>query len=73
MEFISNYIERKHGREKVYYMQPELRTILNQKYSAEVADQEAKKLVEDLDPIMNVTYGIAVYQEQLMFLVQAMA
>ena len=73
MEFIPNYIERKHGREKVFYMQKELRYELTRKYSTEVADTEEKKLIEDLDPIMNVTYGIAVYQEQLMFLVQAMA
>jgi DNA polymerase III alpha subunit len=38
-----------------------------------VADKENVKLVEDLAPIMNLTYGIAVYQEQLMFLVQSMA
>ncbi|MBO7095308.1 hypothetical protein J6V86_03950 [bacterium] len=29
--------------------------------------------MEDLDPFLKETYGIAVYQEQLMFLVQAMA
>lgn len=73
MEFIPSYIDRKLGKEKVIYMQDELRQELTQKYSAEVADIEEKKLIEDLDPIMNVTYGIAVYQEQLMFLVQAMA
>jgi len=73
MEFIPNYIERKHWREKIIYMQQELRIELNKKYSAEVANEEERKLIEDLDPIMNVTYGIAVYQEQLMFLVQAMA
>jgi DNA polymerase-3 subunit alpha len=73
MEFIPNYIERKHGREKVFYMQEELRQELTNKYSAETADEEEQKLIQDLDPIMHVTYGIAVYQEQLMFLVQAMA
>ena len=39
----------------------------------EETDKENVKLVEDLAPIMNLTYGIAVYQEQLMFLVQSMA
>jgi DNA polymerase III alpha subunit len=38
-----------------------------------VAEEERKKLIEDLDPFLKETYGIAVYQEQLMFLVQAMA
>lgn len=73
MEFIPRYIERKHGREPVEYMTEELRTELTKKYSAEVAEQENQKLIEDLSPIMSLTYGIAVYQEQLMFLVQAMA
>ncbi|MFC2696297.1 MAG: hypothetical protein ACFN4U_04660, partial [Candidatus Absconditicoccaceae bacterium] len=51
----------------------ELRADLTKKYSAEVAEQENQKLIEDLSPIMGSTYGIAIYQEQLMFLVQAMA
>lgn len=73
MEFIPRYIERKHGREPVTYMPDELRELLTQKYSAEVAEEENQKLIQDLDPIMALTYGIAVYQEQLMFLVQRMA
>ncbi len=73
MESIPNYIERKHWREKIFYMQAELKRTLIEKYDETVAQEEEKKLIEDLDPIMNVTYGIAVYQEQLMFLVQAMA
>ncbi|MBR6908607.1 hypothetical protein IKN40_09340 [bacterium] len=54
-------------------MSDELRADLTKKYSAEVAEDENKKLIEDLSPIMNITHGIAIYQEQLMFLVQAMA
>jgi len=74
MEFIPKYIDRKHWREKITYMQNELRTILLQKYNKEeIVEDEKNKLTEDLWPIMNVTYGIAVYQEQLMFLVQSMA
>lgn len=73
MEFIPNFIHRKHGEEKIEYMYPELKTVLTNKYSAEVADQERTKLIEDLAGIMDVTYGIAVFQEQLMFLVQSMA
>jgi DNA polymerase-3 subunit alpha len=42
-------------------------------YGEEVAKEEARKVAEDLSPFMALTYGIAVYQEQLMRLVQAMA
>ena len=73
MEFIPTYIERAQWREEIKYMSDELRADLTKKYSAEVAEDENKKLIEDLSPIMNITHGIAIYQEQLMFLVQAMA
>ena len=73
MEFIPSYIERSQGREEIKYMSEELRAELTKKYWAEVAEEENKKLIEDLSPIMNITHGIAIYQEQLMFLVQAMA
>ncbi len=73
MEFIPNYIARKNKEEAVEYMSAELRKMLVAKYGEEETDKENIKLVEDLSPIMNLTYGIAVYQEQLMFLVQAMA
>jgi DNA polymerase-3 subunit alpha len=73
MEFIPAYIERRHGRQEIEYLYPDLREELTRKYGAEVAEDERRKLIEDLDPIMKDTYGIAVYQEQLMFLVQAMA
>lgn len=72
LEFIPNYIARKHGEEQISYMSEELREMITKKYDTQTADDEEKKLVEDLAPIMNITYGIAVYQEQLMFLVQAM-
>ena len=73
MEFIPSYIHRKHGEETKEYMLPELRDILIKKYDEATAEEEKRKLTEDLDPILGLTYGIAVYQEQLMFLVQAMA
>ncbi len=73
MEFIPNYIARKNGEEPISYMSQELREMLVEKYGEEETDKENIKLVEDLAPIMNLTYGIAVYQEQLMFLVQSMA
>ncbi len=73
MEFIPSYIARKNWEEPVSYMNEELRKILVEKYGEEETDKENIKLIEDLSPIMNLTYGIAVYQEQLMFLVQSMA
>lgn len=73
MEFIPNYIARKNGEEPITYMSAELRKVLVEKYGEEITDKENIKLIEDLSPIMNLTYGIAVYQEQLMFLVQSMA
>jgi DNA polymerase III alpha subunit len=54
-------------------MHAELRSELSKKYSEEIAESENQKLIKDLGPIMDLTYGIAVYQEQLMFLVQSMA
>ena len=55
-------------------MLPELSEILQDIYrSTDIIQEEKRKLEEDLSPIMGLTYGIAVYQEQLMFLVQSMA
>jgi len=73
MEFIPNYIARKNKEEPVEYMTAELRKMLVEKYGEEETDKENIRLVEDLSPIMNITYGIPVYQEQLMFIVQSMA
>ncbi len=46
MQFIPDYIDRKHGRQKVEYMHPKL------------------------EPILKDTYGICIYQEQLMKIAQ---
>lgn len=73
MEFIPFYVDRKHGVEQVQYMQSELRQELISKYDEETAKQEQQKLEDDLSPFLGITYGIAVYQEQLMRIVQAMA
>jgi len=73
LEFIPNYIKRKHGEEPLYYMMPELAQTLTNTYGKETMEDEKRKLEEDLSPILGMTYGIAVYQEQLMFLVQSMA
>ncbi len=48
MQFIPNYIERKHGREKVEYDH------------------------EDLVPLLDMTFGIMIYQEQIMKVAQQM-
>ena len=48
MQFIPNYIERKHGREKVEYDH------------------------EDLIPLLDMTFGIMIYQEQIMKVAQQM-
>jgi DNA polymerase III alpha subunit len=73
MEYIPKYIARKHGQEHIQYMTDELSTILEQHYGKAVVWSEQIKLDEDLAPFLELTYGIPVYQEQLMFLVQAMA
>ncbi len=73
MDFIPSYIKRKHWEEKIEYLPPEIYEILKNKYWKQVADEERKKITEDLSPFMNVTYWIPIYQEQLMRIVQAMA
>lgn len=49
MEFINNYIRRKHGKEKISYVIP------------------------PMEPYLKETYGITVYQEQVMQLSQVLA
>ncbi|MBC8046546.1 MAG: DNA polymerase III subunit alpha, partial [Fimbriimonadaceae bacterium] len=49
MEYIPNYIKRKHGREKIHYDVPEMEEFLTE------------------------TYGVTVYQEQVMLLSQKLA
>lgn len=74
LAYIPAYIERKYGREEIMYMTEDLREILTKKkYSEQEIQEEKRKLEEDLKKILDVTYGIAVYQEQLMFIVQYMA
>lgn len=71
--FIPNYVDRKHWREAIDYMYDELALELEKKYWKNIIEIERTKLFEDLWFFMNVTYWIAVYQEQLMRLVQSMA
>jgi DNA polymerase III alpha subunit len=55
-------------------MTDDLKEILQKdKVSNEEIEQQRVMLEEDLRKILDVTYGIAVYQEQLMFIVQYMA
>ena len=49
MDLIPDYIERKHGKQKVSYLHPQL------------------------EPVLENTYGIALYQEQVMQIAQVMA
>jgi len=49
MEWIPDFIERKHGRREMKYLHPKL------------------------EPILSKTYGVAVYQEQIMQIAQALA
>lgn len=73
IEFIPSFIHRKQGEESIDYMYPELYQVINEKYGEEVALDEKRKLEEDLAPILSNTYGIAVFQEQLMFMSQVVA
>jgi DNA polymerase-3 subunit alpha len=74
LAYIPTYIDRKYGREEIKYLTEDLEEILKKKkYSEEEIAEEKRKLEEDLKKILDVTYGIAVYQEQLMFIVQYMA
>ncbi len=72
--YIPTYIDRKYGREEIKYMTDDLTQIMKKAwYSNKIIEEQKFKLEEDLKNILDVTYGIAVYQEQLMFIVQYMA
>jgi DNA polymerase-3 subunit alpha len=72
--YIPNYIDRKYGREEVQYMTSDLKEIMTKAwYDDKVIEEQKLMLEEDLKKILDVTYWIAVYQEQLMFIVQYMA
>lgn len=73
IEFIPSFINRKHGKESTEYMSIELQNIILSKYWKEQVEKEKKKLEDDLSPILAVTYGVAVFQEQLMAMSQSIA
>ena len=74
LAYIPTYIDRKYWREEIKYMTDELREILEQAwYNNEEIEKQKQMLESDLKKILDVTYWIAVYQEQLMFIVQYMA
>ena len=73
MEFIPSFIRRKHGEEEIRYMSDDLYFTLSTLYGKDVAESDKLQLELDLKDILGVTYGVAVYQEQLMLLVQSMA
>ncbi len=72
--YIPTYIDRKYWREEIKYMTEDLTNILlKSKCSKKIIKEQKQKLEEDLKKILDVTNWIAVYQEQLMFIVQYMA
>lgn len=72
--YIPTYIDVKFWRKEKKYLTDELYEILKKAwYSEEEIIEEWKKLDEDLSSILDITYWIAVYQEQLLFIVQYMA
>jgi len=74
LAYIPTYIDRKYWREEIRYMTDDLIEIMKKAwYSDEIIEEQKQMLEEDLKKILDVTYGIAVYQEQLMFIVQYMA
>lgn len=73
MDYIPSYIARRLQKETIEYLPSDLEKELLAKYWPDTVVSERQKLIQDLDSIMKDTYGIAVYQEQLMFLVQSMA
>lgn len=74
LAYIPTYIDVKYWRKELKYLTDDLRWILeNAWYSEDEILEEKKKLEEDLAQILDVSYWIAVYQEQLMFIVQYMA
>ena len=66
MEFIPSFINRKHGTEEIIYGNTELFTIIEKNYSKEELVKQKKLARDDMNPILDVTYWVAVYQEQLM-------
>lgn len=74
LAYIPTYIDVKYWRKELKYLTDELREILeNAWYSEDEIQEEKRKLEQDLKSILDVSYGISVYQEQLMFIVQYMA
>ena len=74
LAYIPTYIDVKYGRKELKYLTDELIAKLQDAgYPDEEIQEEWKKLDEDLAKILDVSYWIAVYQEQLMFIVQYMA
>lgn len=74
LAYIPTYIDVKYKRKELKYLTDDLRLILEWAwYSEDEILEEKRKLEEDLASILDVSYWIAVYQEQLMFIVQYMA
>lgn len=74
LEFIPSFINRKHWIEDIKYMTDDLRkTLLANGHSEQVIEEQKLLLEKHLKWILDVSYWVAVYQEQLMFMAQYMA
>ncbi len=73
MDWIPNYIARKNGEEEISYLPDDVYQIIEEKYGKKEAENQKKMITKDLQWFMDVTYGISIYQEQLMRIVQSMA
>ncbi len=74
LAYIPTYIDRKYWKEEIQYMTKDLIDIMKKSwYDDETIDTQKLMLEKDLKKILDVTYWIAVYQEQLIFIVQYMA
>ena len=72
--YIPTFIDVKYAKKELKYMTNDLKQILQKaNYSEKEIKQEEKKLNEDLAKILDISYWIAIYQEQLIFIVQYMA
>lgn len=73
MDFIPSFVDRKHGRELIIYGNDELFGVLRKKYGEDELIKQKELMRNDMHPILEVTYGVAVYQEQLMRMSQSVA
>jgi len=76
---LDDFIKRKHGEEEIVFFKKEIYELIqnqnNDKTDKEInflCEEEYLKIEKLLEPILKNTYGVIVYQEQVMAVVQAM-